>query len=302
LDRYLRNGLTNATDPGGLEERANVDEELCKARDELSRAVKGRHPSGRTITPEQAALRMLLLENIRNSAFKLPSRSRGRPEFPLETLKSSADYQLLWSKSAPPDICVWCNPLSRIFPIKANIDLAGNDPAKLAKLDEVLKTFWTTKGKNPFFRDVPNEPKDNRKGFQKNELMPGDQIWFENPYAKLISDPEWEERGFRGEEGSNVFYLGGGKIINIYRSHPIRTIEEKQRSMMGGSDWPSVDHAAADQQKNPKAYEKMIQDLDREHNDQYTKLELFPVHSEVFRVLAQREPAVFLRGVNTLQE
>jgi hypothetical protein len=279
-----------------------VDEELCKAWDELAKAVKGRHPSGRKITPEQAALRLLLLENIRDSAFKLPDRSRGRLEFPLATLQSAADYQLLWSRSAPPDICVWCNPLSRLFPIKANIDLAGNDPAKLAELDQVLKTFWTTKGKNPFLRVVPGEPKDNRKGFQKNELLPGDQIWFENPYAKLISDAEWEARGFRGEEGSNVFYLEDGKIINIYRSHPIKTIEEKQRSMMGGSDWPSIDYAVAEQKKNPMAYEKMIQDLDRDNKDQYTKLELFPVHREVFRVLGRREPEVCLRGVSTLQE
>jgi hypothetical protein len=298
----VRNSPTNATEPSGLEGRAKVDEELCKAWDELSKAVKGRHPSGRRITHEQAALRLLLLENIRDSAFKLPNRRRGRPEFPLEALQSAADYQLLWSRFARPDICVWCNPLSRIFPIKANIDLAGNDSAKLAELDQVLKTFWTTKGKNPFLREVPGEPQDNCKGFQKNELLPGDQIWFENPYAKLISDTEWEARGFRGEEGSNVFYLGDGKIINIYRSHPIKTIEEKQRSMMGGSDWPSVDYAVAEQKKNPKAYEKMIQDLDRKYEDQYTKLELFPVHREVFRVLVQREPEVCLPGVSTLQE
>jgi hypothetical protein len=302
LDRYLRNSPPHATDPGGLEERANMDEEFSKAWDELSRAVKGRHPSGRVITPEQAALRLLLLESIRDSAFKLPNPRRGRQEFPLETLQSAADYQLLWSRSAPPDVCVWCNPLSRIFPIKANIDLAGNDRAKLAKLDKVLKTFWTARGKNPFLRDVPGAPKDNRKGFQKNELLPGDQIWFENPYARLIGDAEWEARGFRGEEGSNVFYLGDGRIINIYHSHVIKTIEEKQMSMMGGSNWPSVDYAVAEQKKNPKAYEKMIQDLDRKREDQYTKLELFPVHREVFRVLAQREPEVCLRGVGTLQE
>jgi hypothetical protein len=294
LDRYVRNSPSNGTDPSGLEDRENVDEELCKARDELFKAVKGRHPSGRKITPEQAALRLLLLESIRDSAFKLPNRSQGRPEFPLETLQSAADYQLLWSRFAPSDICVWCRPLSRIFPIKANIDLADNDRAKLAKLDKVLKTFWTTpKGKNPFLKDTPGEPKDNLKGFQKNELLPGDQIWFENPYARLISDAEWESQGFRGEEGSNVFYLGDGKIMNIYRSHPIKTIEEKQRSMMG-SDWPSVDYAVAEQKKNPKAYEKMIRDLDREYKDQYTKLEMFPVHREVFRVVVQREPEVFL--------
>jgi hypothetical protein len=301
-DRGVRNSPTNATDPGGLAERANVDEELCQAWDELSGAVEGSHPSGRKITPEQAALRLLLLENIRDSGFKLPNRRRGRPAFPLETLQSTADYQRLWSRFAPPNICVWCKPLSSIFPIKANIDLAGNDRAKLAQLDKVLKSFWTTKGRNPFFRDVPGTPRDNRKGFRKNELLPGDQIWFENPYAKLISEAEWEAGGFRGEEGSNVFYLGDGKIINIYCSHPIRTIEEKQRSMMGGADWPSVDYAAAEQKKNPKAYEKMIQDLDGKHKDQYTKLELFPVHREVFRVLVQRDPEVCFRGVSTLQE
>ncbi len=184
----------------------------------------------------------------------------------------------------------------------ARFGLAGNDRAKLAKLDKVLQTFWTTKGKNPFLRHVPGEPKDNRNGFQKHEVLPGDQIWFENPYAKLISDTEWEAKGFRGEEGSNVFYLGDGKIINIYRSHPIRTIEEKQRSMMGGSNWSSVDYAVAEQKKNPKVYEKMIQELDRKLKDQYTKLELFPVHHEVFRVLGRREPDVCLRGVSMPQQ
>jgi hypothetical protein len=121
------NSPTSATDPPGLDKRARVDEELFKASDELSKSVNGRHPSGRKITPEQAALRLLLLENIRDSAFKLPNRRRGLTEYPLKTLQSVADYQLLWSRFAPPDICVWCNPLSRIFPIKANIDLAGND-------------------------------------------------------------------------------------------------------------------------------------------------------------------------------
>jgi hypothetical protein len=294
LDRRLWNSPTGATGPSGIKEKSNAIEELGKAWGELSEAVKGRHTSGRKITPEQAALRLLLLESIRDSAFKLPDRGRGLLEYPLETLQSTADYQFLWSRSAPPDICIWCRPLSRIFPIKANIDLAGDDPAKLAELDKVLKTFWATAGKNPFLRDVSGEPKDNRKGFQKDELLPGDQIWFENPYARLISDAEWEERGFRGEEGSNVFYLGGGRIIDIYRSHPIKTIEEKQRSMMGGSTWPSVDYAAAEQQKNPVAYEKMIQGLDKKYKDRYTGLELFPVHREVFRIVVHREPEVCL--------
>src|SRR5262249_52484656 len=144
LDRYVSNSPANATDASGLEERAKVNEGLCKAGEELSKAVQGSHPSGRKVTPEQAALRLLLLQNIRDSAFKLPDRRRGLREFPLERLQSAADYQLLWGRFAPADVCVWCKPLSRIFPIKANIDLAGNDREKLARLDHVLKTFWTS--------------------------------------------------------------------------------------------------------------------------------------------------------------
>src|SRR5690349_2710191 len=76
LDLHVRNNPTNAPAPSGLEKRASVHEGLYKAWHELSKAVEGRHPSGRKITPEQAALRLLLLENIRDSAFKLPNRRR----------------------------------------------------------------------------------------------------------------------------------------------------------------------------------------------------------------------------------
>ena len=48
--------------------------------------------------------------------------------------------------------------------------------------------------------------------------------------------------------------------------------------------------------KNPQAYAKIIQDLDQKSNGRYTKLALFPVHAEVFRVLVQRDPQVYPDG------
>src|SRR5262249_16859794 len=106
-----------AAGPRGSGHRAHGERRRYQAQKQHSAAVEGRHPSRRKITREQAALRLLVLKNIRDRAFKLPNLRRGRPEYPLEKLQSVADYQLLWSKFEPHDVCVWCNPLSRIIPI-----------------------------------------------------------------------------------------------------------------------------------------------------------------------------------------
>lgn len=79
---------------------------------------------------------------------------------------------------------------------------------------------------------------------KNQELLPGDQVWFINPfYDKLPANIANEDR-FRGEQGSNVFYLGDGMFMDIYTGNK-KSLAEMHRYVhqYNCSSWAKFDAA-----------------------------------------------------------
>jgi hypothetical protein len=66
------------------------------------------------------------------------------------------------------------------------------------------------------------DPKDGEV-FQQEELLPDDEVWFDNPYFERLSEELQDQ--YRGQEGHHVFYVGGGKVMDMYSREPV-PIEE----------------------------------------------------------------------------
>jgi hypothetical protein len=167
--------------------------------------------------------------------------------------------------------------------VKANIDLAEGDGETLAALSEAIgpalgDMFWT-RYENPRFA---------LNGFQSFELLPGDEVWFDNPYWDLAA--MWG-RNYGGEEGSNVFYIGDGKIMNLYPPHDILSIQQKRDQMQGGH-WKSAQFVRRLYQIAPWAYAPEIVPV--EVQAKYRNIQLLPVNSNVFRILVRNAPKIFV--------
>lgn len=150
---------------------------------------------------------------------------------------------------------VYCQKYSSLILIKGYIDLARqaydncheSGFTALKKLDEV------------FYRkiipdDLPNEGEGLFWTTIENPTtyLPGDQVWFKNPhYHYMAPQKKGAMPPSAGEEGSNVFYIGAGKVVSIYEhgGKAVYTIEEYQSSMANGwnttQDWQNgpVGHA-----------------------------------------------------------
>jgi hypothetical protein len=141
--------------------------------------------------------------------------------------------------------------------IKALIDVA--DENRLAELDDMLRG-----------KVIPNELPDGGVGtlfekpapkdgavFQSSELLPGDQIWFENPYFERLSRAQ--QRRYVGQEGHHVFYIGSGKVMDMYSRKPL-SIEVFRRTFLR---WKSVRLVAERDNVKPKAAEFQIKAVRR---------------------------------------
>jgi len=93
---------------------------------------------------------------------------------------------------------------------------------------------------------------EKESGYTKDDLLPGDQVWFYNPYYYKLTEKEKENSKYRGDQGSNVFYIGDGNVVEIYGKHRVFTIEDYQKHLAG---WNSVKRFT----KNAKASDFPIQ-------------------------------------------
>ena len=132
---------------------------------------------------------------------------------------------------------IQCEKYSMLVVIKSVIDTANEEQLKL--LDELMEGKeipgdLPDEGLGMFFEKIT--PKD-RQAFRGEELLPGDQIWFENPYYNRLSGKQQEHSIYRGEQGSNTFYAGNNRAMEIYHNHPVVSTEKYRQSMM---TWYSV--------------------------------------------------------------
>ena len=283
LYRYVKNRPTKATDPRGLDTISDAD--IKAAEKELTE---------KKITGREFELRIAILKTIKSRKFEYPDEStKYQPIWPTS----------LWEESWVPkkgidlveaikgtyrtdEAKIWCKSLSTIIIVKANIDLAEKN--------NTMKELKSAIGKwndnyNPFYESKQLPAKV--QAWTLDQLLPGDQIWFQNPYANFYDkDYNGKKWGgpYTGEEGSNTFYIGNGKTVSIY-SQLVTTVEKKQESML---QWRSVVDAIQDVKDGKPGYDK----LPPADEGLSLKKGLFPWHGqpspEVFRIQGRRVPKI----------
>lgn len=230
---------------------------LDAARDELRAAG---------LSDQEIRLRLRIVENVATLKAYYPHADGGRPEMRNPKYwKQNRDGTYIPRGSPTRAICgLWktesgirCAKLSALVMIKAMIDVA--DTKRLAELDAMLRdkvipNELPSKGIGTLF-DRPR-PK-NGKTFQTAELLPGDEVWFENPYFPHLSPSL--QRKYVGQEGHHVFYIGGGKVMDMYSRQPM-SVAKFQTTFLR---WMSVRIAAEQEKHDPKAAEFQIKAVRR---------------------------------------
>ena len=198
------------------------------------------------MTQEDSNLRLRIIHNQMTSRILEPEagtegvldETLWHNGYPKEGYEQEA-IQQLWDDSFTSKI--WCNRQSRIVIMKASYDLAGDDIASRNQITAAIRACFAQE-KNDFLGTIVEATAET--GFLAKDLFPGDLVWFYNPYrtlAEFVNPKEAEEHRYQGEEGSNVFYIGDGKILKTYPGDPPLTIEEKQNDMMSlQSGWKSI--------------------------------------------------------------
>lgn len=236
---------------------AATAELLDAARKEL-RAAK--------LSEKEIDVRLKIVENVATVKAYYPHADGGRPESRNSKYWKLNQDGYYVPRGSPTQAIrdLWrtesgirCTKLSALVMLKAMIDVA--DAKRLAELDDML---WG--------KVIPNElPKqgigtlfdrpDPKKGeiFQTAELLPGDEVWFENPYFERLSRAL--QRRYVGQEGHHVFYIGGGKVMDMYSREPL-SAEEFRKTLLR---WKSVRIVAAQEHSEPNTADFQIKAVRR---------------------------------------
>lgn len=237
--------------PGSPKEYGASD---AKQREKLTPAMeeKAREEMQRRGLPEkEISFRLKILRNANKGRAYFPDPAKKLPEIrnPAFWTENAAGSYVPRLDIRPTDAIkdLWvstngiqCNKYTALIMIKSVIDAAEErgDEDKLKELNALLRgkaipNELPDYGYETFFTEI--EPKESYV-FEESELLPGDQIWFWNPYFDQLTGRQQNDERYRGEQGSNVFYLGDGKVCNIYDGN-VQTIEQHQSEMLR---WVSV--------------------------------------------------------------
>jgi hypothetical protein len=230
---------------------------LDTARDEL-RAAK--------LSEKEIQVRLKIVENVSTVKAYYPAADGGRPETRNSKYwKLNQDGSYIPRGSPTRAICdLWqsesgirCAKLSALVMLKAMIDVA--DEKRLSELDDMLQgkvipNGLPKKGVGTLFqRPMPKEGDI----FHTAELLPGDEVWFENPYFERLSRSL--QRTYVGQEGHHVFYVGGGKVVDMYSRKPL-SIEDFRKTFLR---WKSVRIVAEQKHLQPNANDFQIKAIRR---------------------------------------
>jgi len=230
---------------------------LEEARDELEAAH---------LSEKEIRLRLKIVENVATVKSYFPHVIGGPPETrnakywvendegsyvplgrPTEAIKD------LWRTTSG----IRCHKLSTLVMLKGVIDVAG--PDQLEQLDDMLRDKVIP-------NDLPDEgigtlfeAPDPKQGevFQPDELLPGDEVWFDNPYFDRLS--EKIQSRYRGQEGHHVFYIGAERVMDMYSREPV-SIEDFRETFL---HWGSVKIAAEKEGREPEAGEFQLKAVRR---------------------------------------
>jgi hypothetical protein len=223
-----------------------LTELLDAARDELQAAE---------LSEKEVELRLKIVEDVATVKAYFPPVG-GRPEMRNPKYWVQDDEGSYVPRHKPSDAIrdLWrttsgirCHKLSTLVMLKGLIDVA--DAKQLAELDDMLRD-----------KVIPNDLEDEGIGtlfespdpeegeiFQDDEFLPGDEVWFDNPYFEKLSE-ELQSR-YRGQEGHHVFYIGGGKVMDMYSREPV-SIEDFRETFL---KWGSVRTVAEEEDLQPEA-------------------------------------------------
>lgn len=258
LQEQTRAHARDKKSTGGLKiSAAELKRLLDEARTELEAA---------DLPEKEIRLRLKIVENVATVKSYFPHVIGGPPEtrnskYWVENDEGSyvprgsatEAIQDLWRTTSG----IRCHKLSTLVMLKGLIDVADAD--QRAQLDEMLRGKIIP-------NDLPDEGigtlfehADPKQGeiFQTDEFFPGDEVWFDNPYFERLS--EKVQSRYRGQEGHHVFYIGGGKIMDMYSREPV-SIEDFRETFL---HWGSVKLAAADEDHEPQADEFQIKSVRR---------------------------------------
>jgi hypothetical protein len=218
------------------------------------------------LSDKEIELRLKIVENVATVKAYYPHADGGRPEY-----RNPKHWKLNRDGSYVPrgSACeavrdLWrtesgvrCAKLSALVLIKAMVDVA--DEKRLAELDEMLRdkvipNELPNRGVGALF--AKPKPK-NGETFSTAELLPGDQVWFDNPYFDRL-DRELR-RKYVGQEGHHAFYIGGGKVMDMYAREPL-PVEEFRKTFF---HWKSVRIVAERENRRPRADEFQIKAVRR---------------------------------------
>jgi hypothetical protein len=251
-----------ATQSSGPDRRsARIARLLDSARKELQAAG---------VSEKEMELRLKIVENAATVKAYYPHADGGRPETRNSKYWAENDEGSYVPRDNPTESIkdLWqttsgirCRKLSALVMIKAIIDVS--DAKQLARLNVLMRD-----------KVIPNELPNDGLGtvfeqlrakhgniFQNNEFLPGDEVWFDNPYFEQLSRKQQSK--YRGQEGHHVFYVGNDQVMDMYSREPTK-IEEFRLTFL---DWGSVKTVAKNENRQPKADDFQIKAVRRAIRD-----------------------------------
>ena len=238
-------------------EKTELKRLIQEAKEELKKAK---------LSNQETQLRLAIVRNVATVKAYFPHVIGGPPEYRNEKHWVENDDGFFIPNGSPSEAIknLWvtisgvrCHKLSSLVMFKGLIDVSNRQ--QIAKLDAILKdrvipSDLDDEGVGLFF-DEP-EPK-NGETFQAGEFLAGDEVWFDNPYFDRL-EPKEQSR-YRGQEGHHVFYVGCGKLMDMYDRTPI-DIEEFRESFLS---WASVNIVANREKRQPVASDFQIKEVRR---------------------------------------
>jgi len=236
---------------------AELAQLLESARDELQTAG---------LSAKEIELRLKIVENAATVKAYYPHADGGRPETRNSKHWAQNDdgsyvprdpatdaIQDLWRTTSG----IRCRKLSALVMIKAIIDVS--DTTQLAQLDNLLRNKVIPNDlRHDGVGTLFEQPRPKQQGiFQSDELLAGDEVWFDNPYFERLS--RRQQSKYRGQEGHHVFYVGGGRVMDMYTREPMK-IEDFRHTFL---KWGSVKTVAEDEERRPQADEFQIKAVRR---------------------------------------
>ena len=218
------------------------------------------------LSEKEIRLRLKIVENVATVKSYFPHVIGGPPETRNAKYWVENDEGSYVPRGRPTEAIkdLWrtksgirCHKLSTLVMLKCLIDVA--DAKQLSRLDDMLS------GK-VIPNDLPDEGigtlferPDPKEGeiFQADEFLAGDEVWFDNPYFERLS--EKLQSRYRGQEGHHVFYIGGGKVMDMYSREPV-SIEDFRETFL---HWGSVKIVAKEEDREPEADEFQIKAVRR---------------------------------------